>query len=197
VASGRRSRRRARGGEIVQTLRTARSRLLATFAALTVGAALAAYPLADAGELFLLAASLGALALVALGLALAYDERLLLWALLLVAVEYTLVDLVHTQPLLAAPFYGAGLLLAAELAYAANELRRPPAEAGTRLLARMLTVAGAAFTASFVSVLAAGAAGPGGVGAAVLALAAACGLLALPLLLLRRDGESDRGSAGY
>jgi hypothetical protein len=145
-----------------------------------VGAALAAYPLADAGELFPVAASLGALALVVLGLALVLDARLLLWALVILTVEYTLVDLAHTQSLLVAPFYGTGLLLTGELTYAA--------ETGPRLWPRLLTVAGAAFTASFVSVLAAGTSGPGGVGAAVLALAAAGVLLAVPLLLLRRDG---------
>ena len=139
-----------------------------------------------AGKLFPLVGALGAVALAVLGLSLAYDERLLPWALLLAAVEYTLVDLVHTQSLVAAPFYGTGLLLTAELTYASRELRHPQLESGTRFLARLVTVGGAALTASFLSVLAAGLAGPGGAGAAALALVAAAGLLLVPLLLLRR-----------
>jgi len=139
-----------------------------------------------AGKLYPLAGVLGALALAALGLSLAYDERLLPWALLLAAGEYTLVDLVHTQSLLAAPFFGTGLLLTAELAYASRELRRPQLESWTHFAARLLTVGGAALTASFVTVLAADSAGPGGVGAAALALVGAGGLLLVPLVLLRR-----------
>jgi hypothetical protein len=139
-----------------------------------------------AGKLYPLVGALGVLALVALGLSLAYEERLLPWALLLAAAEYTLADLVHTRSLLAAPFYGTGLLLTAELAYSSRELCHPQLESGTRFLARLVTVGGAALTASFVSVLAAGSAGPGGAGAAVLALVAAAGLLLVPLLLLRR-----------
>jgi hypothetical protein len=183
--------RRARGGEIVQTLRTARPRLLTTLGALAVGAALAVYPVAHAGELYPLVASLGGVALAILGLSLAHDEHLLPWALLLVAVEYTLVDLVHTRSLLAAPFYGTGLLLTAELTYTTRELRQPQLETGRQLLTHLLTVAGTAFTASFVSVLAAGTVGPGGVGAAALALTAAATLLIVPLLLLRRHSFRD------
>ena len=123
-----------------------------------------------------MAASIGAVAVAFLVLALAVEARLLLWALALLAVEYALVDLVHAQPLLAAPFYCTGLLLTGELTYARGDLR------WTRLLA----IAGAALTASFVAVLAAGVSGPGGVGAAVLALAAAAGLLGMPLFLLKR-----------
>jgi hypothetical protein len=139
-----------------------------------------------AGKLYPLVGALGALALAALGLSLAYDERLLPWALVLATVEYTLVDLVHTRSLLAAPLYGTGLLLAAELTYESRELRHAQVESGMRFLARLLTVGGAALTASFLTVLAAGPAGPGGAGAAVLALVAAGGLLVVPLLLLRR-----------
>jgi hypothetical protein len=139
-----------------------------------------------AGKLYPLVGTLGAFALVVLGLSLAYDERLLPWALLLAAVEYTLVDLVHTQSLLAAPFFGTGLLLTAELTYSSRELRHPQLESGMRFVGRLLTVGGAALTASFVTVLAAGSAGPGGAGAAALALVAAAGLLLVPLLLLRR-----------
>jgi hypothetical protein len=139
-----------------------------------------------AGKLYPLVGALGALALAALGVSVAYDERLLPWALLLAAAEYTLVDLVHTQSLLAAPLYGTGLLLTAELTYASRELRHAPLESGTRFVTRLVTVGGAALTASFVCVLAAGAAGPGGTGAAALALLAASGLLLVPVLLLRR-----------
>jgi hypothetical protein len=139
-----------------------------------------------AGKLYPLVGALGALAVAALGLSLAYDERLLPWALLLAAVGFTLVDLVHTQSLLAAPFYGTGMLLTAELTYASREFRHPQPESGTRFVTRLLTVGGTALTASFVSVLAAGAGGPGGAGVAALALVAAAGLLLAPLLLLRR-----------
>jgi hypothetical protein len=139
-----------------------------------------------AANLYPLVGALGAFALAVLALSLAYDERLLPWALLLAAAEYALVDLVHTQSLLAAPFFGTGLLLTAELTYASRELRQPQLESGTRFVGRLVTVAGAALTASFVTVLAAGSAGPGGAGAAALALAAAAGLLLVPLLLLRR-----------
>jgi hypothetical protein len=139
-----------------------------------------------AGKLYPLVGVLGTLALAAVGVSLAYDERLVPWALLLAAAEYTLVDLVHTQSLVAAPFYGTGLLLTAELTYASRELRQAQTESGKRFLARLLTVGGTALTASFVTVLAAGSAGPGGAGAAALALVAAAGLLLVPLLMLRR-----------
>jgi hypothetical protein len=99
-------------------------------------------------------------------------------SLALVTVEFTLIDLVQTQSLLVAPFFGTGLLLIGELTYATTELRL------------LIAVAGAALASSFVVALVAGTAVPGGVGAAVLALAAAGALLAAPLLLLRRQGTS-------
>jgi len=114
----------------------------------------------------------------------------LLWSLALVTVEYTLIDLVHTESLLVASFYGTGLLVTGELTYASIDLRRPLSEPGARLVTRLIAVAGTALASSFVVALAAGTAVPQGVGAALLALAAAGGLLAAPLLLLHRHSTS-------
>jgi hypothetical protein len=125
-----------------------------------------------------LAAALGSLALATPAFALPRGGRLLLLSLALLTTDYTLIDLVHTQPLLVAPFYRTGLLLIGELTYGPSELRG------------VIAVAGAALTVSFVVALAGSAAVPGGPGAALLAFVAAGGLLATPLLLLRRR-EAD------
>lgn len=112
--------------------------------------------------------------------------RLLGWGLALVAAAYVLVDLARSLPLAAAPFFGAGLLLAAELVYAARELAAVADERPLRRLPWLGGVALCALGAGFVPIAATGTHAPAGLAAEIVALVAACALMAIPAVLARR-----------
>jgi hypothetical protein len=107
------------------------------------------------------------------------------WSVALAAVGFVVVDSARSEPILAAPVYGAGLLLVAELAYASRELARGREEHPSRRVARLAVVTAVAFLAASLPALATGYSPPTGVAATLLALAAAALLLAPSLLLLR------------
>jgi hypothetical protein len=188
VAGGRAARRRAGGGELVQTPRAPDPRVAASLAALAlaVAVALAGYPPLRAGRLEGVAAAPGLLGVAFVALARAGLVALVPWALALLALDYLLVDLARGEPLLAAAFYGAGLLLLAELVYAARELHRGREERAARRAVRLLALAAAALAAGFVPVVAAGVSSPAGLTAELLALLAGVLMLATPALLVRR-----------
>jgi hypothetical protein len=117
--------------------------------------------------------------------------RLLGWGLALVAAAYVLVDLARSLPLAAAPFFGAGLLLAGELAYAARELWVVPEERPLRRVPWLAGVAICALGAAFIPIAATGARAPAGLAAEIVALVAACALMAIPALLAQRRQVSD------
>ena len=122
--------------------------------------------------------------------------RLLGWGLALVAAAYVLVDLARSLPLAAAPFFGAGLLLAGELAYSARELWVVPEERPLRRVPWLAGVAICALGAGFIPVAATGAHAPAGLAAEIVALVAACALMAIPAYLARRRAVSDTMGAG-
>lgn len=126
-----------------------------------------------------------AAALVLLVLALAGLVGLLPWSLGLAAAGFVLVDSARSEPVLAAPVVGAGLLLVAELAYASRELARGPEEHARRRVARLALVSAAALVAATVPAVATGFAPPSGASASLLALGASAVLLVPPVLLLR------------
>ena len=107
------------------------------------------------------------------------------WSVALAAAGFVVVDSARSEPILAAPVYGAGLLLVAELAYASRELARGREEHPWRRVARLAVVTAVAFLAASLPALATGYSPPTGVAATLLALAAAALLLAPSLLLLR------------
>jgi hypothetical protein len=148
-------------------------------------AALAAFPLLRAGSLRGVVLAAGALALVLLLLALAGFVDLVPWSLALAAAGFVLVDSARSEPVTAAPAYGAGLLLVAELAYASRELARGPEEHPWRRVGRLGLVTALALVAAALPALATGFSPPSGLGASLLALAAAAALLLPPVLLLR------------
>jgi hypothetical protein len=139
-----------------------------------------------AGTLAPLAGAAAAAGLVLVLLALAGFPALLGWGLALVAAGFLLVDLARSLPLGAAPFYGAGLLLAGELVYASRELGARPEEEAWRRIPWLAAVALGALGAGFVPVAATGAPAPGGFTAELVALAAVAALLGVPALIARR-----------
>jgi hypothetical protein len=189
MARGPAARGRARGGEVVPPLRPSAARLAATAAALALAAALGAYPLAYAGKLAPLAGVFGLLGIALVGVALAGAPRVVPWALAALAVDYGLVDLARDVPLVAAAFEGAGLLLVAELTYAARELARSPDEHPLRRLGWLLVLAACALAVAFLPLAAADVSPPTGLPAELLALLASILLLVPPALLLRRSSR--------
>jgi hypothetical protein len=154
---------------------------------------MAAYPLAAAGTLSPVATVAGASALVLLLAALAGVVGLLPWSLALLGLEFVVVDATRTEPAVAAAFYGAGLLLTAELAYASRELARGREEAPERRISWMLAVAAAAFVVALIPVASSRISAPGGLAAELVALVAAAAILAIPTVLVRRrQGASIR-----
>jgi hypothetical protein len=111
---------------------------------------------------------------------------LLPWSLAALALEFGLVDLARGEPARAAPVYGAGLLLVAELAYASRALARGPEEQPGRRVLWLLLVSAGALAVGSLPVAAAGLRWTSGLGAALLGLAAAVTLLGVPALLVRR-----------
>lgn len=97
--------------------------------------------------------------------------------------------LVRSEPLLAAPLYGAGLLLVSEAAYGSRELRRGRDERPARRLAWIVAVAA---TAAFVSVVAVVVRGPAGLSAELAAVALVLLLAPPPALLLVRRGARSQ-----
>ena len=118
-------------------------------------------------------------------MALAGFVDLVPWSVALAAVGFVVIDSARTEPILAAPVYGAGLLLVAELAYASRELARGREELPWRRVARLVAVTAAAFAAASLPALATGFSPPSGVAVSLVALAAAALLLAPSILLLR------------
>jgi hypothetical protein len=127
----------------------------------------------------------GALALVLLLFALAGFVDLVPWSIALAATGFVLVDSARSEPVAAAPVYGAALLLVAELAYASRELARGPEEKLRRRVARLAAVTALALAAATLPAVATGVSPPSGLTASLLALAGAAVLLLPPVLLLR------------
>jgi hypothetical protein len=151
---------------------------------------LALYPLLRAGALYPLPLLLGLLGLLLLAFALGGAARLVPWGVTLLGAAYVVVLTAQGEPLLVAPAYGAGLLLVAECAYAALELRRGPDE---RPLLRAGWIAAATLAAAAVAslpVVAAGVQGPSGLGAAVAAVVLAVLLAAPPAGMRSRRRRS-------
>lgn len=153
-------------------------------------AGLGGYAALRAGNLAPLAGAATVGALVLLLLALAGFVGLVGWALALAAAGYLVIDLARSMPLAAAPFYGAGLLLAAELAYASRELRTIPEERPARRVPWLVAVALCALGAGYVPVAATGASAPSGFPAELLALLAAGALLGILAVVARRPQAS-------
>jgi hypothetical protein len=107
------------------------------------------------------------------------------WSVALAAAGFVLVDSARSEPVVAAPAYGAGLLLVAELAYAARELARGPEEHPWRRVGRLALVTATALAVAALPAFATGVSPPSGLAASLLALAAASVLLLPPVLLLR------------
>jgi hypothetical protein len=153
-----------------------------------VATALGGYAVQRAGTLGALAGAVVLVALVFVVLALVGFVGFLGWGLLLIASAFLLVDLARTMPLAAAPFYGAGLLLAGELVYASRELARHAEENARRRVPWLGGVGLVGLAAGFVPVAATGVSAPTGFGAEVIALAAVALLLGIPAFLaLRRQ----------
>jgi hypothetical protein len=89
------------------------------------------------------------------------------------------------------PFFGAGLLVLAELVYASRELARGADERPARRLAWLLAVAVCALAAAFLPVLAVGRGGPSGLAAGVLAVGAAVMTFGVSAVLMRRVRTKD------
>jgi hypothetical protein len=111
------------------------------------------------------------------------------WALGTLASGYVLVLLAQGEPTVAAPFYGAGLLLVGELTYASRELARGAEEAPGRRIVWLAAVAAAALAVATLPVAAAAVSPPTGLAAEVVAAVAAVLLVAAPALVLRRAGR--------
>ena len=107
------------------------------------------------------------------------------WSVALAAAGFVIVDSARSEPIVAAPVYGAGLLLVAELAYASRELARGPEEHPRRRIVRLAAVTAVALAAAALPAFATGVSPPSGIVASVLALGAAAVLLLPPILLLR------------
>ena len=150
-----------------------------------------------AGTLAPLTGAVVLTALASVALALAGFIGFLGWGLLLIAAAFMLVDLARTMPLAAAPFYGAGLLLAGELVYASRELARHDEEHARRRLPWLAGVALAGLGIGFVPVAATGVSAPAGFGAELIALSAAALLLGIPALLVRRRQDVPTTSGKY
>ena len=180
-----RHRRRPGGGEDVQAPRPKGPQLIAAVAAVLCEAGLAAFPLLRAGTLRALVLAAGMVALALLLLALAGFVAALPWSLGLVAAEFVLIDTARSEPVLATPLFGAGLLLVAELAYASRELARGAEERTRRRVLWLAAVAAAALVAASFPAVASGIAPPSGLAAALIALGASAVLL-LPVVLLVR-----------
>jgi hypothetical protein len=108
------------------------------------------------------------------------------WALGVLASGYVLVLLAQGEPVVAAPFYGAGLLLVAELTYASRELARGAEEAPERRLVWLAAVAAGSLAVATLPVAATAVSPPTGTAAEVVAAVAAVLLVAAPALVLRR-----------
>jgi hypothetical protein len=147
--------------------------------------ALGGYPLLHADELAPLAGALAIVAITLLVTALLGLLGALPWALGFLGLSYAIVDLSRGEPLTAAPFYGAGLLLTGELVYASRELRRVSEQSAGRRFQWLAVVTLAGLTAGFVTIEAIGISGPTGLLAELLAVVASVSLLALPAFLLR------------
>lgn len=154
-------------------------------------AGLGGYAASRAGSLAPAAGAIALAGLVGVLLALAGFAGFLGWGLALVAGSYLLVDLARSMPLATAPVYGAGLLLAAELAYAARELWVVPEERPQRRVPWLAGVTACALGAAYVPVAATHAPAPSGLAAELAALAAAAALLAIPALLARRRADHE------
>jgi hypothetical protein len=159
--------------------------LSATVGALAVGLALGCYPLLRAGTLAPLVGALATVAVMLLGTALLGLVGSLPWALGLLGLSYAIVDVSRGEPVAAAPFVGAGLLLTGELVYAARELARASDPKADRRLPWLAGITLAGLSAGFVTVEAIGVASPTGLSAEILAVAASASLLALPAALIR------------
>jgi hypothetical protein len=134
----------------------------------------------------------GAIALALLLLALAGFVGLLPWSLALLGLEFVVVDAARSEPALAAAFYGTGLLLSAELAYASRELARGREEELERRVSWVAVVAAGALATGLIPVAATLISTPGGPGAELVALAGAVALLGVPALLVLRRQPTPR-----
>jgi hypothetical protein len=170
---------------------------MAALLAFVIAAALAGYPLLRSGSLVVLILALGLLGLALLLLALAGAVRLLPWSIALIAFEYVLVLLLRGEPLVVAPFYGAGLLVVGEAGYGSLELRRGREEESVRRLAWLAVVALAAFAVAVLPVIATRIKGPVGIAAEVAGIAFVLGLAGVAPYLANRNNsvKPDEGSA--
>jgi hypothetical protein len=159
-------------------------------AAVGAAAALAAYPAHDGGPASAAVAGLGAVAVVVVAASIWRGwSSGVAWTLALLAAQYALAlslregdDVVDAR----VPFYAAGLLVAAELAYWSIELRVRGSEGGALMLRRLAALGGLAIVSlgvgTFVVAAAATSLAPGllwdavGAAAAVAALALLAGL---------------------
>jgi hypothetical protein len=160
--------------------------------AVALGVVLAAVPLVNAGSLRPVVGAVAALAPAIVCAALFGLVSVLPWGLGLLAFEYGVVDLARHEPLVVAPFFGAGLLVLAELVYASRELARGAEEGPGRRLAWLVAVAACALAAAFVPVLAVGVGGPSGLAAEVIAVGASVIVLGASAVLARRVRPAGR-----
>ena len=190
---GRAARGRARGGGVIQALRTARTRLALAACGGALALALGAYAaaFAEQGGLLLALVGLAGAALACAG-ALAGLTPVLVGGLGILVVEYAVAagEQGGSQLDTRAAVWGALLLLAAELLFLAAELKDAVAEGGGDLAARRLATTFGLVTGSVVlgAVLLGAAQVPaaGGLALQLAGVAAVAGVVALVLSLARR-----------
>jgi hypothetical protein len=159
-------------------------RLLRAGGALTCASALAVYPALETPKLGWLLTTIGAIAVLTLAAGLAWrDGRLFMWALALIGVQYASWLEIGTHALdQRAPVVGAGLLLAAELAFDSLEPELGPATS-TAALARLIVIAAVLLVSVGVDAIVLGATSiPIGGGIALTAVGVTAAVMALALV---------------
>jgi hypothetical protein len=146
---------RPRGGDGIQAPRALRPWLAPAAGAVAVALPLAVAPAAAADGPERLVGAAGILGVLLLAVGLAVPWALLVpWALVALGAEYAVSLTLRGEEVdTRSPLYGAGLLLVAELAYWALELRRSARPEGDVALLRVLGTIGAAAGAIVVGAL--------------------------------------------
>jgi hypothetical protein len=183
VAARRAARGPDSGGDEIQALRQSRARLTLGTSAVAGAALLAAFGALAAERLEWLLAGTGAVGVLVLLAALVLRmPGLVAPALVVLSGEYAGLFLVRNETVdVRAPLYGIGLLLVAELAFAALELRAGKPEPGllVRRAALVVTLALGGVLAGAVVLAAATVPLEGGVGLEAVGVVAAVGALLL------------------